>query len=352
MPYLAPLNYDRYFKKVFSDLTIAKRFLEDFLDVDIQEIEPLSTKKNVTDSARYVEFDFRCKINNAYVIIDMQQWYKPDVVQRFYLYHALNSALQMEGLPQKAIMLPQNQAKETRDYSELLPVITLVWMVQDNLDFTDDYKTFCLTPKDVITFLHDINLWQNPDIATLLEKRETLVKQLENNTKDLQFLQKNQLIYAFQKNIVKNNQYSKYFPWFELAEKTLKKISDKFAYSQYEQDEILHEVVRRLKKEIENPEEIKYIDDYSNYIDSVKRYDEGMMREGRLQAEKALLEQIEQALQREEQERKQKEAAEKQKETAIINLFKSKMEIAQIAKAFQMTEADVLSILKKNGITP
>jgi len=37
--YLAPLNYDRYFKKVFSDTTIAKRFLEDFFDKEIQSIE-------------------------------------------------------------------------------------------------------------------------------------------------------------------------------------------------------------------------------------------------------------------------------------------------------------------------
>ena len=33
--YLAPLNYDRYFKKVFSETRIAKRFLEDFFDVEI-----------------------------------------------------------------------------------------------------------------------------------------------------------------------------------------------------------------------------------------------------------------------------------------------------------------------------
>ncbi len=36
--YLAPLNYDRFFKKVFSDIKIAKKFLEDFLGVDIEEI--------------------------------------------------------------------------------------------------------------------------------------------------------------------------------------------------------------------------------------------------------------------------------------------------------------------------
>jgi len=37
--YLAPLNYDRSFKKVFSDTRIAKRFLEDFFDVVIDEKE-------------------------------------------------------------------------------------------------------------------------------------------------------------------------------------------------------------------------------------------------------------------------------------------------------------------------
>ncbi len=33
--YVAPLNYDRYFKKVFSDEKIATAFLQDFLDVEI-----------------------------------------------------------------------------------------------------------------------------------------------------------------------------------------------------------------------------------------------------------------------------------------------------------------------------
>jgi hypothetical protein len=31
--YRAPLNYDRFFKKVFGNKKIAQRFLEDFLDI-------------------------------------------------------------------------------------------------------------------------------------------------------------------------------------------------------------------------------------------------------------------------------------------------------------------------------
>jgi len=43
---LAPLNYDRFFIKVFNDSKIAKRFLEDFLDAEILEIEKLDRKHN------------------------------------------------------------------------------------------------------------------------------------------------------------------------------------------------------------------------------------------------------------------------------------------------------------------
>ena len=71
--YLAPLNYDRFFKKVFSDLIIAKAFLEAFLGIKIESIERIKEKYKITDDAAFVEFDFRCKINGHYILIDMQQ---------------------------------------------------------------------------------------------------------------------------------------------------------------------------------------------------------------------------------------------------------------------------------------
>ncbi len=55
--YLAPLNYDQFFKKVFSDQRIAKQFLEDFLEVEIESIEILGNRHRVTDDAAVVEFD-------------------------------------------------------------------------------------------------------------------------------------------------------------------------------------------------------------------------------------------------------------------------------------------------------
>jgi len=130
--YLAPLNYDRFFIKVFNDSKIAKRFLEDFLDTEISEIEKLDRKHKVTDDATVVEFDYRCKINDRFVIIDMQQWYKTDVIKRFYLYHCLNSGLQLEKLPSK-LVIPEksikSDKKKQKDYEYIEPVYTLIWMV-------------------------------------------------------------------------------------------------------------------------------------------------------------------------------------------------------------------------------
>jgi hypothetical protein len=69
--FVAPLNYDRFFQKVFSDLKIAQAFLEDFLDVKIESITQLKSKYSVIDDAAIVEFDYRCKIDDSYVIIDI-----------------------------------------------------------------------------------------------------------------------------------------------------------------------------------------------------------------------------------------------------------------------------------------
>lgn len=54
--YLAPLNYDRFFRKVFSDLDISKRFLEDFFDTTIEEIHELPTERKITDDATAADF--------------------------------------------------------------------------------------------------------------------------------------------------------------------------------------------------------------------------------------------------------------------------------------------------------
>ena len=73
---------------IFSNCNevLLQKFLEDVLNVQIDSIELLLRKNKMTDDGSYVEFDFRCKILGQYVIIEMQQFYKQDVIKRFYMY--------------------------------------------------------------------------------------------------------------------------------------------------------------------------------------------------------------------------------------------------------------------------
>lgn len=283
--YLAPLNFDRYFKKVFSDLRIAKRFLEDFFDVSIETIELLTIQHKITDDAVAVEFDFRCKIDDQFVIIDMQQWYKPDVVHRFYTYHCINTALQLENLPLKSIALEGDKERKIKDYNEILPVVTLVWMVDDTFGFKEDYVSYTMTPEIVLEFINNHLLWQNEDITALLKERETALVQLSNKAKRLDFLQKNRLVYAFQKNIVANgkkgdNKYHKYLDWFELAEKTKNRLNQKSDFLKYTEDEIFVELMRRINKDHLTDEDYNYIENYEQFTERVKRYDKTIFQEG------------------------------------------------------------------------
>lgn len=54
--FVASLNLDVFFKKVFSNKKIAKNFLQDFFNVKITEIKLLATDHKVTDDATLVRF--------------------------------------------------------------------------------------------------------------------------------------------------------------------------------------------------------------------------------------------------------------------------------------------------------
>jgi hypothetical protein len=275
--YLAPLNYDRYFKKVFSDIEISKRFLEDFFEIEIEEIELMQTSHKITDDATAVEFDFRCKIAGSFVIIDMQQWFKTDVVKRFYMYHCMNTALQLEKIPDKSVGISPEKKSSTKDYNRIIPVITLIWMVDDSLGFTDDYVAYTMAPETVIEFINNKQIWcSEPAIEALRKEHKKCLDQLSNKTKNLDFMQSNRLIYAFQKNIAKNHIFSKYQAWFELAEKTLDKLNRKDWFQPYLKDDIFAEIVKRLSTEAAKSEEVRYIEDYDKFREEVKRYEESI----------------------------------------------------------------------------
>ena len=286
--FLAPLNYDRFFKKVFSDENIAKKFLEDFLEVEIEDFEFLKEKHKITDDAQIVEFDFRCKIKGNYVIIDMQQWYKPDITQRFYVYHAIGTGLQLDKLPTKGIVESEKpkRVREIKDYRKIQPVLTLIWMVDDSLKFDEDFIGFTMTPEIALEFIKNHELWKNKAIEELVCEREKALKIIENDTKDLDFLPKNRLIFMFQKNIVKNKKLAKYERWFEFAEKTRNENNIEEDFNEYSNDKLFNEMIRRLRKEDLTEDDIKYIKSEKSIWEKVNLYEKGNFDLGQKEGKK------------------------------------------------------------------
>jgi hypothetical protein len=281
--YVAPLNYDRFFRKIFSDEKI-----EDFLEVKIEEFECLKEPNLVTNDASVVEFDFRCKIKNTYVIIDMQHWYKRDISQRFYLYHALNSGLQPEKLPLKRFAFPDKpkKTKMSKDYRELEPVLTLIWMVMDNLNFSNDYVSFLMAPEIVLDFLNNDQLWHEPKIKELLEERKKVLEVVRNNTRNLDFLPQNHLVFMFQKNIVKNKLLKKYLQWFDFAETTRNENNEKEDFVKYQGDVIFSEIIRRLRRDDLTAEDFAYIEDEKKTREEIDRLERGIYEDGKKDGEK------------------------------------------------------------------
>jgi hypothetical protein len=302
--FVVSLNLDVFFKKVFSNKKIAKAFLQDFFGVKITEIKLLKSDYKVTDDATVVRFDYRCKINGKYVVIEMQQKYKTDVNKRFYLYHCLGTALQLETLMPKVVTKLDGKTYTEKNYGDLEPVITLVWMVDDNLGFTDDFIAFTTLPEAAKDFILNDDLWHQPS-EVILKEREKTLKILNNRTKELDFFSKNRLIYAFQRNIVSNNIISRYSKWFDLAHKSRNANNTEDDFSQFNNDDIMAEVIKRLKKDKLSTEEYKFVSDLPLY----EAYYGNMQQE---------LEEERQARKEEQQARKEEQQARKEEQQKLL----------------------------------
>ena len=173
---------------------------------------------------------------------------------------------------------------------------------------------------------------------------------------------------AFQKNIVKNKLYRKYFDWFELAEKTLKKISEKFEYDKYLKDKVFSDVIQRLKKGLAEDDSVGYINDYEEYIKGVMLYDKGIekkvsekyetqLNEAKEQIEEAKVQVKEAEVQVKEAEAKVNEAEakaekeRKEKEEAMAKEEEAQLKIIELAKLLKGAGIAIPEIAKKTGLS-
>ena len=321
--YLAPLNYDRFFKKVFSHTHIAKAFLEDFLDTKIEEIKLLERSHLLTNKAMKMEVDFRCKINGSYIIIDMQQWYKPDVVKRFYLYHCVSTALQLEDLPEKKLLAnPKNKKSKDVDYRLVEPVLTLIWMVDDAMGFNDNFMVYTTAPEYSLDFINNQPLWDKNDLTELIKARNVVYETMQSTHKDLNFLHKNKLIFMFQNNIVKDEKFTKYQKWFEFAQKTKNKKNKSADFSPYKKDEVLKEVMKIIVRKALDVEDLKYIESEEENIELFNRYLDGVREDLRIEIKEEVREEVKEEVREEVKEEVREEVKREVRAETINDIHK------------------------------
>jgi hypothetical protein len=318
--YLAPLNYDRFFERIFKDPETAQSFLEDVLNTTITELEILPRKNKITDDAAFVEFDFRCKIDGVPTTIDMQQWYKSDVVKRFFMYFCNNTSLQLETLKPIRVPLPDGKEYKTKDYNAVESAITLIWMADDAMGFEDDMVAYSIFPELLNDFIRNNDLWRTENSASLLKQRTEVLKVLDNKSKNLDFLPTNRLIYMFQRNIVKNEKLTKYFKWFEFAQKTKNRNNVAADFKKYSNDPILVKVMEKLKTNVLPTDDFQYITDFEAHAIGVKNYNDMILREGLKEERQRITYFYEDKIQRAEQEKQraeqEKQRAEQEKQRA------------------------------------
>ena len=355
--YLAPLNYNRFFKKVFGKKRIAKAFLEDFLNIKIKRIEILNDKNFITDKSLPVEFDYRCELDNGeQIIIEMQQWYKTDIIKRFYLYHSLSTSLQLEKLEEKVISIDVETGSIIKDklYNDLKPSITLIWMVDDNLGFKEeDFIVFKMGVEELDDFIKDDKLWNDP-IENILKERKRILELKNNNTKDLGFLSKNKLIFIFQKNIVKNlknkkNKNSGEYPkWFDFAKKTKSKKNKKSDFTEYKNDKLFIDIMNMLLKDRLTQDEIKYITKEEELKEAYIKYT-SVILEAKKEAQEEKRKAQEEKRKADEFQKKLEEERKKTKEQmkeAVLDLFKMGLTKEQIANSLKLSIKEIEKIIK------
>ena len=215
-------------------------------------------------------------------------------------------------------------------------------MVNDSLGFSDDYVSYSSLPDALALFIRNNTLWQSADKKMLTNERNKLLKLLDNNTKNLNFMQENKLIYAFQKNIVKNAKYTKYYEWFEFAERSLKKDNTEADFEKYNNRDVFLEMMHRLKAGTMTNEDADLIVLYNEFIHTVDDLEEAIKQE-KQRAEKAQ-KQLRTEKQRAEEAQKQlqteKQRAETEKQQRLIAAKAMKndgMPIGQIARYLNLT---------------
>jgi predicted transposase/invertase (TIGR01784 family) len=305
------------FKKIFGeeankDLLID--FLNELLASQNQHIKELNYKKTnklgVSGLDRNVVFDLYCENEKGEKFTVELQKAKQAFFKDRMLYYS-SFSIQEQGIK--------------GDWNYQLNAVYVIGI----LDFIIDESK-----KDKIVVSHN-QLMDKDRNTVFYDKLSFVTLQMPNFTKKENELETNFDKWLF---IIKNLHHLEAIPE-RLKTKIFEKLFHTASYSALSKED-------RDKYE----ESLKYYNDLKNSLDTAHEEGKEEARQELMPLIKEERKQKQEAKKAAELAEKQKEQAEKQKETAIINLYKNKMEVSQIASIFQMSETDIQVILKKNKV--
>jgi len=201
---------------------------------------------------------FGCKVDDQHIIVEMQQWDKQDIVQRFLTYMAVNIALQLEDLPQKHIKRG-DEIIEIKDYRRLEATKTLIWLVHDDFRQHRDSLAYALYPDAIAEFIRDFDIWNEGSIKELTDKKNELLKLINTKHRSLNFLEENKLIFMFQPIIIESSKITKYKKWFDFAEKTRDFENTEKDFKEFKKYPVLKEVMNILITKELDKEQFNYL---------------------------------------------------------------------------------------------
>ena len=177
-----------------------------------------------------------------------------------------------------------------------------------------------------------------------------MLKLLNNNHKELDFLKQNRLVFMFQRNIVKSmNTVARYYPWFEFAAKTLSKENDESDFDKFNDSKIFRDIMGIIVKDKLSASEKDYIETEDETNEMYKRYWDGVKEDAQKEGvQKGLQEGLQIGLQ-EGIEKGLQEGIEKGKEEAlkamVIALHKEGIPVNVICKTANLSEEQVEKII-------
>ena len=118
------------------------------------------------------------------------------------------------------------------------------------------------------------------EIIEILEERARVLELMDNQSKELDFLLKNRLVFMLQKNIVKNKTDTKYRKWFEFAQKTKNPDNKEEDFQEYMDDEIFREIIRKINKNELTEDDLLYIENETKIREEVERFEKQIYEDG------------------------------------------------------------------------